>query len=235
MENTTTLYTCAWNGYWEKYGEEWVKQVKNLETQPDEIFVISDKELPTCPYTVYICELREPWPVAYFRKTAIEKASCEWLTFSDLDDIMYPCYLNGIDSNYDMLAISLQYYDVNKNLLDKTWISSDYIELWESNFNPKFSLKKMAYPNQSFVKTSVLKNLKLNKYGFEDVTLHYKLRKLNIKVKTDSTIRYGMVETPNSLSRNKHYNTKIQQTMLIKQYILENKTTPLHLQFAEEL
>ena len=236
MDNTITLYTCAWGNYWEKYGGKWIEQVKNLNTQPDEVFIVSDKPLNNCPYKVYICEVKEPSTISHFRKKAIDLTTTTWCTFSDLDDKMFPNYLDDLSPEYDVIAFSLKYFDVNEKDLNKDWITTDpkYKKIWDEypiNFGPQL----MAYPNISPIKTKILKNLKITKYGWKDVNLFYQLRKLNVKIKTDPTLRYAIIETPNSLSRGKDIELKRKQTYYFREYLFENQKSPLHIKYSESL
>jgi|688.fasta_scaffold41328_5 hypothetical protein len=238
MNNKITLYTISWNGYWEKYGKNWVENVKSLNTQPDQIYVISDKPLLDCPYDVFICEMKKPWPEAYFRRMAIDKSNCEWLIPSDLDDIMMPNYLDGIDSDYDMIAITIHEHDPNGNLIRQWDSNTDKCKkTWEDLPNPGISDDGgMAYPGISFIKTELYKKYGINKYGFQDLTLHLKLRKDNVKVKTDSEVRYYWISIPNSLSRNKVvWGKKRIESRIIKEFIFEDIKTPLHLKLSETL
>lgn len=236
MSDKITLYTIAWNGYWEKYGKRWVEQVNSLNTKPNQIFVISDKNLQNCPYQVFICEIKKPWPEAYFRKMAVDKSNCEWLIPSDLDDFMLPNYLDNIDSNYDMIAITIHEYEQDGNLVRKWESDSEECKIkWDNLCNPGIPIDGgMAFPGISFIKTDFYKKYGINKYGFQDLTIHLKLRKDNVKVKTDPEVRYHWIQIPNSLSRNKvAWGKKRIESRIIKEFIFENKREELHLKLSE--
>jgi hypothetical protein len=62
------------------------------------------------------------------------------------------------------------------------------------------------------------------------------LRKDNVKVKTDSEVRYYWISIPNSLSRNKVvWGKKRIESRIIKEFIFEDIKTPLHLKLSETL
>lgn len=43
--STKTLCTMVWGNYWERFGSRWIENYNNLNTKPNQIFVVSDYEI----------------------------------------------------------------------------------------------------------------------------------------------------------------------------------------------
>lgn len=235
--NTKTLYTCAWGNYWEKYGKQWISYVEKFNTKPDQVIVISDKKLSNCPYEVLICEVKKPWPIANFRKMAIDHCVTDWLCAYDIDDKAYPNYLDNIDSYYDICTFPI--ISSTGILFDPR--SEHRLSAWENAHKfQKDTIKNgvgiASMPGVSFVKTEVLKKYGINKYGFQDLTLHWKFRKdrENIKIQYRQDVCYEHVYIDKSLSNHvKSKKRKWLESIVFKEYLFDNKRTPIHIKMAE--
>ena len=190
--STKTLYTCAWGGYWEKYGKEWISQVEQLNTKPDQVFVVSDKPLSNCSYDVILANGKhKPWPVTVFRQAAIDNCTSDWLCPIDIDDIMFPNYLDNINDEYDIHS----HYALRQDMLRK-----DAERRWKNLFLDNDW--KAPLSGVSFIKINILKDIKISNYGFQDKILAYDLRLKNATVFFDDVTRYEYVRVENSLSTN---------------------------------
>ena len=70
-KNTVTVYTIAYGDYWERFGKKWEENMLKLDPAPDELFIVTDKEIDT-KLKYYILKSNE---VAEFRNFAVEKAN----------------------------------------------------------------------------------------------------------------------------------------------------------------
>ena len=176
--STKTLYTCVWNGYWEKFGQKWINEVNNLNTQPDEVLVISDKQI-NCPYQVILANPRlVPHPINLFRQIALDNCHSDWYCPSDIDDIMFPNYLDDLKDDYDVHAVWMTSNNDNKYHLPNWKLNSKRI--WENMINIDTSL---PFPGRSFIKTKLAKTIGYTKYGYEDYIFWLRLSLLNSKPK----------------------------------------------------
>jgi len=221
---TKTLYTCAWGGYWEKYGKDWIKQVELLNTKPDQIFVVSDKSLSDCPYEVILADPNfKPYPITAFRQAAVDHCNCDWYCFSDIDDIMFPNYLDNINDNYDIHAISFKRTD------GRDWILCD---IDKRNWNEMFTYEgsyRGPFSGTSFIKSKIIKKVGIPLYGWQDNTLFIKLREINCSVFFDSTPRFLYnIDIKNSLSKiHTRKNKKREHDAILKQ-VKEKYNEALH-------
>ncbi len=187
---SVTLYTTAWGGYWEKYGQAWTKHIENLDPKPDRVIIVSDRPIETL-WEVILTDTPEEHIMSHYRNVALNNTDTEWIIGSDLDDIPYSFFLNGLDEEYDICAHSI---DISDGTYEKS--SS---EKW----NNLFELNRYINPITSCVpvKTELIK--KVGGYPelwYEDAGLWIKLRMINAKIKFDPTPRYLYVINENSLS-----------------------------------
>jgi hypothetical protein len=175
---TKTLYTIAWNGFWERFGKDFINQVNNLNTKPDEIIVVSDKPLPDCPYTVLVKSTQDckPYVVHYFRAHATKHCTSDWCCFSDLDDTMLPNYLDNINDNYDIHAF-------HWDNMSATGMKHGWENILQEN-----SLMPIA--GRSFVKTEFAKKASYTQYGHDDFIHFMILKTLNPRIYFDETKRF---------------------------------------------
>lgn len=191
--STKTLYTCAWGDHWEKYGEQWSKTVHELNTTPDQIFVVSDKPIE-CDFDVILCNVEGPYPVTKFRQTAIDNTTSDWYCPADIDDIMMPNYLDNLNDNYDIHCFSFIKSTGKANIAKDKGLANYF----EKN------ISQHICAGISPIQTKNLKNIKVSKYGFQDRLLYMTLLANNCTFFFDPTIRFKYSIHNNSLmTRNK--------------------------------
>lgn len=195
--STKTLYTCAWGGWWEKYGKSWISQVENLNTKPDQLFVVSDKPLTDCPYEVVLVQNKKTlFEITKYRQTAVDHCTSDWYCPIDIDDFMYPNYLDNIMDDYDIHG----HYPAN---FPEHVISSKRGKVgWET----AFTTDKWTRPfsGVSFIKTHWVKRIGIVDYGWQDQSLFMKLRFNNCSAYFDEVPRFVYnADAENSLMKRK--------------------------------
>lgn len=179
----------AWGGHWEKYGQAWTENINNFNTVPDEIIIVSDKEVDTSfikitnnvKNIVGIAAAGQN-NVSYYRNLAIENSTSEWIVASDLDDTPLPNYIDNLDDSSDIHGFSFldgtfgqEYYPDQNSLFDRV------------NCTPN---KNNLIPGTSATKAEVFKKIKYENNVYEDHVLYSAAHSLNLKVATDSNIRF---------------------------------------------
>lgn len=101
-----TLVTACWNGYWDRYGKQWVESVQQLNTAPDEILVATDR--PIC--------LPDGWkqkpavkPYVFDAwNDVIGSASNEWVAFLSMDDLLPVDALDNLVLGGDVVVCGMK-------------------------------------------------------------------------------------------------------------------------------
>lgn len=225
--STKTLYTCAWGNYWEKYGKIFIKQVNNLNTKPDQIFVVSDKELEDCPFEVIYADSNyKPYCITSFRQKAIDHTKCDWYCPVDIDDKMYPNYLDNLADDFDIHAHWPTQFQKHINVNEQNNIWNN---LFKYKFFSKNDIRKRKKYNSipmsgvSFVKKNKLKNIKIKKFGYQDQCLFYDLRKMNCTVYFDTISRFSYENI--GLSNIHKRSKRIEQSKIFMKYFEGYKTS----------
>lgn len=201
--NTKTLYTCAWGEYWKRFGQKWLKEVELLNTKPNQIFVVSDKELPDCPYNVIIADPNSaPHPLNLFRQVALDNTICDWYCPSDIDDTMLPNYLDNLKDEYDAHTIWMTNSENSKKRIERWKKNSE--QLWENMLNNSYNDINNPFPGRSFVKTELAKKVGYSKYGYEDYVFWLRFRLLDPtpKIYFDNEERFIYTNYTNNSSLN---------------------------------
>lgn len=198
--STKTLYTCAWGGYWERFGKKWIKQVNALNTKPDQIFVVSDKMID-CPFDVILADPNhKPYAITSFRQAAVNHTTSDWYCPIDIDDDMFPNFLDNIQDEYDVHA----HYAEN-------WPRDNAKESWEFLFQNESSKSGGLISGVTFIKSHVVKYLGIPTYGHDDATLGLMLRHSNVSVYFDSVPRYYYCDHETNQSKQSFTKTKDRQ------------------------
>ena len=191
-----TLYTVSFNGYWEKYGQQWSECVNKFNTEPDEIIVVSDVKIDTSflnnknikniilDYNKIKHGNSSYRSVSSFRNAAIKNADSECIVPSDLVDIPQTQYLDSLDYYADIHAFSFHDKNLNKNYYPKNNCLdirlSDKIEDDDSNL----------IPGTSALKKHIFDKIKYEEGVHEDKIFYATASKMNLKISTDNNIRF---------------------------------------------
>lgn len=207
--STKTLYTYCWGNYWPIYGKKFIESVYKLNTKPDQLFIVSDKILNNCPFDVILVNQKflkkYQYTINAFKQTAIEYTKCDWYCPMDLDDEMFPNYLDNVNDNYDINFVSCS-----------TYPAKNFIEAWKDFFNLKHNENPHLCTSMSFVKSKHIKDFKFSNYGFEDRNQFTILRYKDLKMNFDNTLRFKYLEPWKNSKKNKNINHISQQNKLKK-------------------
>ena len=144
------LYTTAYNSYWEKYGERFENACKALESKPDRIVVISDEPVSTSYENIILKHnSNDIYGLGKYRQKAYESCDCDWLVQIDIDDVMYPNYLNNLNEHVDWHIFHMKNNDGIMFRLNDWW--EDFFSLDNIPFgglmNSAFKLKALQKIN----------------------------------------------------------------------------------------
>lgn len=191
-----TLYTVSFNGYWEKYGQQWSMYVNKLNTEPDEIIIVSDVKIDTSflnnknikniilDYNKIKHGNSSYRSVASFRNAAIKESSCDWVVASDLDDIVNSNYLDNLDYSADVHAFSFFEKPSGKNYYPK----EDCLDL--RLYGNKENNETNLIPGTSAIKRYIFNNVRYEEGVYEDKVFYATLSKMNLKIAFDDQIRF---------------------------------------------
>jgi hypothetical protein len=179
-----TIVTICWGNYWEIYGSRWLKAATEITSKP-EIIIVSDKPLDTEHKVV----LNNSKHAGLARNAGIQAASGDYVSCSDIDDIPYPHYFDGVDYQHDIIAFSLDIEGGGRMYPDwAMWA----IALDVNACNPLIV--------SSAVKREWLLKYPYRNVGWEDWALWLDLRKAGASVKFDMTPRYFYSRPSGSLA-----------------------------------
>ena len=176
---TITLYVMSWNGYWDKYGAQWIQHVNNFRTQPDEIVIVSDSKIDASTLTqsnvknIIVPTDKYFNPVGNYRNIAIKNSSSDWIVASDLDDVQLVNYLDDLDPSADICGFSFiekehnKLYTPNSESLNKR-----LLDIYDD----------FLIPGTSAIKKVVFDKIRYEDSGYEDMVFYAKASKLNFKV-----------------------------------------------------
>lgn len=198
-DNTITLYALAWGNYWERYGGQWLNRVNKLNTEPDQLFVVTDRELHINIDQIVVNEISQSHPINVFRQIAINNAECDWVVHSDIDDHMLPNFLDNLNKDCDVHNFSYQFIN-SKMIVDR----ADLIKTYKDCF--KLDKWTSLACSQSAVKRKAIQSIDIGKYGWEDILLYLKLCHKGYEFYYDPTIRFLKNDYESSLQ---HINSKV--------------------------
>jgi hypothetical protein len=168
MKKTITLYTLAWDGYWDKHGKKWSYYINNLNTSPDEIIIVSDLPIETSfinhPNVKNIIKATDTYQdiIALYRNIAIENSSCDWIVASDIDDMPLPNYLDGLDIDADICGFSFMEQATSAVYKPDSWsLEKRFLEIFDNTL----------IPGTSAIKRSVFDKLRYERGALEDLVL----------------------------------------------------------------
>ena len=97
LTESVTVITAAWGDYWDRYGKTWTAAIEQLDPQPSEIIVVSDKPIETNFQVI----IEHDCHLGVFRNAGVRAASSTWIVPSDLDDVPLSNYIDNLDNYYD--------------------------------------------------------------------------------------------------------------------------------------
>lgn len=186
-----TLYTTAWGDYWNKYGSSWTDNINTLDPQPDRVLIVSDKAIES-EFDVVVTDVPDRAIISHFRNVAVNNSSTEWIVSLDLDDKANVDFLANL--NYQAEVHTFGY------LSTRGYTHAANKNIWDNMFN--FDIYYYTIPSSSAIKLDAIK--KCGGYPeieYEDAGLWCKIKKANLNIHFDPTIRYLYSEEGPSLSR----------------------------------
>lgn len=100
-----SLVTACWGGYWEKYGEQWMRSVQGLNTAPSEVVIATDVPLDV-PFEWRQIPAVEPYFFGAWNDV-IQAASNDWVAFLSMDDELFPDSLDDLVLGGDVVVAGL--------------------------------------------------------------------------------------------------------------------------------
>jgi hypothetical protein len=173
----------SWNGYWDKYKNTWSNNINSLNTQPDEIIIVSDMTLDTTILknknvkNIVVPNYYEKRPASTYRNIAIDNATSQWVVSADIDDEFNPSFLD--DFPYDSDIHGFTFLDkTNKQVFYQTQESLNHRLTGEGP--PGYLI-----PSCSPIKKSLFKNIKYEHGCHEDAIFYATASRLDIKFTRD--------------------------------------------------
>jgi hypothetical protein len=207
---SVTLYTTAWGNYWEEYGKQWEKNVKGLEYKPDRVFLISDKEIDS-EFEVILTEVPKKAILSHFRNVAVDNANTDWLVCADLDDVVYPWFIENLNDDYDIHSFTFDRTGGGWGIGDKT----EWDNLFKAPYYHNFVLA-----SSSAIKVQAIKDCGMYpEIEYEDAGLWCKMRKAERSIFFDSKPRYLYSDHGVGLSRGNTTHKSIE----LEKYLIEIK------------
>lgn len=179
-----TIVTVCWGNYWEKYGKRWTQAALSITSKP-EIIVVSDKEIDTQFKVVYDTSKH----AGLARNVGVQAATGEYVSCSDIDDIPYPHYFDGVDGEHDIIGFALDIEGYGRMNPDSY--------MWDRALEINAQNPLIV---SSAVKRELLLKHPYRNVGWEDWALWLDLRKAGATVKFDMTPRYLYSRPPGSLA-----------------------------------
>jgi hypothetical protein len=179
-----TIVTICWGNYWETYGKQWLQAATAISGKP-EIIIVSDKPLDT-EHRVVINTTKH---AGLARNAGIQVATGDYVSCSDIDDVPYTHYFDGVDGVHDIIGFALDIEGGGSMIPDSdTWDRALEINAQ----NPLIV--------SSAVKRDLLLKHPYRNVGWEDWALWLDLRKAGASVKFDMTPRYFYSRPSGSLA-----------------------------------
>lgn len=176
--------TAAWGDYWLRYGERWSNCVRQMNPQPDQVIVVSDKPIETEFEVVIETDIH----LASFRNAGVRASTGTWFIPADLDDEPYPHYCANLP-DADIVAFALQIGD----------------SIWQGNPDYWDKALELSTPNPlvscSAIKRDLVMQVPYRKVGWEDWALWLDLKMAGAKVHFDNTPRFKRNNVAGSLSK----------------------------------
>jgi hypothetical protein len=219
-----SLYTISWNGYWDKYGPTWISNINKFTTTPDQIVIVSDSDIDVSEIknnNVLVVKVSDDKKYekkhSFYRNTAVESCTSDWIVPSDLDDTPLPCFLDDIDDSVDVFSFSFRhnstvYTSNSRVLLNKL-----------EQVAPSKDNNYATIPSNSALKKSVFDKFRYEDNCIEDLVLYSMLAKQDYKVGYDNS-RYRYIYS----GYHYNYGEEPKRVSKIYQQIVAKKYRPLY-------
>lgn len=181
-------YTISFNNYFETFGQSFYRQYLQLNKKPKRFVIYSDKPIEDKPKEFeniivnesdyqYIIDENNNYKQGMYRQNAVDHAKCEWLANVDIDDFIFPNFLDFDFNNLKYKCIVRSFLSSYDNHLKVERKKRSYLvkasELKngvDNYFN--YDEPKWCFANMFIVKSSVAKEIgyiKNDAYkGYED-------------------------------------------------------------------
>jgi hypothetical protein len=179
-----TIVTVCWGDYWERYGQRWLQAATAISCKP-EIIIVSDNPLDT-EHRVVINTTKH---AGLARNAGIQVATGDYVSCSDIDDLPYTHYFDGVDGVHDIIGFALDIEGGGRMNPDPY--------MWDRAFEINAQNPLIV---SSAVKRELLLKHPYRNVGWEDWALWLDLRKAGASVKFDMTPRYFYSRPPGSLA-----------------------------------
>jgi hypothetical protein len=230
IENTITLYTLSWSGYWDKYGKIWSGYINKLNTKPNEIIIVSDSNIDTSYLihdnvkTIIVSPNKVSDSASYYRNIAIESSRCDWVVASDLDDFPMPGLLDNLDHSADIYAFSF-FNEANKKIYypDSECLNKRMNDIYDYS----------VIPGTSAIKKYIFNQIRYESNCHEDHILYKMLSKLSLKVSFDINNQKDYRFYYNHISKNNK--DEIERITEIYNKVLHNNRNIYVFWFSKEM
>jgi len=204
-KSTKTLYTIVWGGHWEKYSEQWIEGVRGLNTQPDQIIIVSDKSIEGLkinkiyPKIIEVPRYDRDHKHGFYRNLAIKNSTSYWTVSSDIDDTLYP---NALDfEETDKNVVAFNYFH---NREKKVFFANNDLSTVK-NQKTIYTSIEFNLPGTSAVKTEILKKYMYESETDEDKILWSRMLKygdFSVEQRKDVNFKYNHVVEKHEFNRN---------------------------------
>jgi len=95
-----TIMAWIYGEYYDQFLPRWVEAIKNLNTKPKRVIVISDRPRKIDIAEVVIIKPDPKWntPNPYYANWVANNTDTEWLLLADIDDMVKPDILDGLEN-----------------------------------------------------------------------------------------------------------------------------------------
>jgi len=180
--SSKTIYTIAYNGYWEKHGKKWSNCINKIKTPPDEIIIVSDKDFDASVIKFdNVKKIIDPGimnhrNVTYYRNLAISNSTSDWIIASDIDDLPMPNFLDNLNDSADVYGFSFFNKD-NKTVYypNTNSLNNRLLNIFDETM----------IPGPTAIKKHVFDKIRYEDNCHEDHVLFSVMSKLGMKVAAD--------------------------------------------------
>jgi hypothetical protein len=95
-----TIMAWIYGEYYDQFLPRWIEAIKNLNTKPKRVIVISDRPRKIDIAEVVIIKPDPKWntPNPYYANWVANNTDTEWLLLADIDDMVKPDILDGLEN-----------------------------------------------------------------------------------------------------------------------------------------
>lgn len=95
-----TVISCLYGQTHDLFLDEWLEAVRRLDPSPAEVILATDR-CPFIPDVFVVTHRNHDWnyPQAFYLNKALEKVETDWIWIVDIDDLVFPDALKGLEQN----------------------------------------------------------------------------------------------------------------------------------------